>query len=102
MRDPQRRGLFHRKHLIWFARGLQAGPQRLDAGEFVQVETHSEAELDALAAANRLPDVKTRVGLHQLQRWRMGAWPLHWMGVEAARAWAATQGHRAVEPRPAR
>jgi ADP-ribose pyrophosphatase len=87
---------------IWFARGLQAGPQRLDAGEFVQVETHSEAELDALAAANRLPDVKTRVGLHQLQRWRMGAWPLHWMGVEAARAWSATQGHRAVEPRPHR
>jgi ADP-ribose pyrophosphatase len=87
---------------IWFARGLQPGAQQLDAGEFVQVETHSEAELDALAAANQLPDVKTRVALHQLQRWRAGAWPLQWQGVEAARAWSATQGHRPIEPRPAR
>ncbi len=87
---------------IWFARGLQPGAQQLDAGEFVQVETHSEAELDALAAADRLPDVKTRVALHQLQRWRAGAWPLHWQGVQAARAWAAAQGHRPIEPRPAR
>ncbi len=86
---------------IWFARGLQPGAQRLDAGEFVQVHTCSEAELDALAAANRLPDVKTRVGLHQLQRWLAGAWPLHWQGVQAARGWAATQGHRPIEPRPA-
>lgn len=86
---------------IWFARGLRPGAQQLDAGEFVQVETYGEAELDALAAANRLPDVKTRVALHQLQRWRAGAWPLHWQGVDAARSWSAAQGHRPIEPRPA-
>jgi ADP-ribose pyrophosphatase len=63
---------------IWFARGLVAGPQQLDHGEFVEVVTLDEAELDALAAADGLPDVKTRIGLHWLQRWRAGAWPLQW------------------------
>jgi ADP-ribose pyrophosphatase len=57
---------------LWFARGLQAGAQRLDEGEFV------EAELDALASRGQLPDVKTLIGLQWLQRWRAGAWPLQW------------------------
>ncbi len=63
---------------LWFARGLVAGPQRLDAGEFVEVVQHSEAELDALQASGGLPDVKTVVGLHVLQRWRAGARSLAW------------------------
>lgn len=63
---------------IYFARGLVAGPQKLDVGEFVEVVTLSEAELDVLAAGNGLPDVKTRIGLQWLQRWRSGAWELHW------------------------
>jgi ADP-ribose pyrophosphatase len=63
---------------LWFARGLVAGPQRLDAGEFVEVARLNESELDALALRGELPDVKTRVGLHWLQRWRAGAWPLDW------------------------
>lgn len=64
---------------IYLARGLVAGPQKLDTGEFVEVVTLSEAELDALARDNRLPDVKTHIGLHWLQRWRAGAWPLSWL-----------------------
>lgn len=63
---------------IFFARGLIAGEQRLDAGEFVEVVTMDEAELDALAAGSGLPDVKTRIGLQWLQRWRAGAWVLQW------------------------
>ena len=63
---------------LYFARGLVAGPQQLDAGEFVEVVALSEAELDALAAADGLPDVKTRIGLQWLQRWRAGAWSLQW------------------------
>jgi ADP-ribose pyrophosphatase len=63
---------------LYFARGLVAGPQRLDAGEFVEVVTLSESELDALAAGSGLPDVKTRIGLQWLQRWRAGAWALQW------------------------
>jgi ADP-ribose pyrophosphatase len=63
---------------LWFARGLQAGEQNLDQGEFVEVVHRSEAELDALAARGELPDVKTLIGLQWLQRWRAGAWPLRW------------------------
>jgi ADP-ribose pyrophosphatase len=71
---------------IWFARGLQAGAQCLDSGEFVEVVCCTEAELDALAAGDGLPDVKTRIGLHWLQRWRTGAWPLRWQAAADAAA----------------
>lgn len=67
---------------LWFARGLQPGPQRLDEGEFVEVIVLAEAELDAIAARGQLPDVKTRIGLHWLARWRAGAWPLAWASAE--------------------
>jgi ADP-ribose pyrophosphatase len=63
---------------IWLARGLKPGPQQLDVGEFVEVVEHTEAELDALCASGGLPDVKTIVGLHLLQRWRGGARSLQW------------------------
>jgi len=63
---------------LWFARGLVPGAQNLDTGEFVEVALLSESELDVLAQRGELPDVKTRIGLHWLQRWRAGAWPLHW------------------------
>lgn len=63
---------------LYFARGLVAGEQRLDVGEFLDVLSLTEAELDALAAGDGLPDVKTRIGLHWLQRWRAGAWALQW------------------------
>ena len=63
---------------LYFARGLVAGEQRLDVGEFLDVLRLSEAELDALAAGDGLPDVKTRIGLHWLQRWHAGAWALQW------------------------
>ncbi len=64
---------------IWFARGLQAGPQQLDHGEFIDVVDVDPAELDALAARGELTDAKTLIGLLWLQRWRAGAWPLQWM-----------------------
>lgn len=71
---------------IWFARGLVAGPARLDAGEFVETVTMTPDALEALSAADRLPDVKTQVGLAWLQRWRAGLRTLHWIGAgEAAR-----------------
>jgi ADP-ribose pyrophosphatase len=63
---------------VWFARGLERGEQRLDAGEFVDVLSASAEELDALAARGELTDAKTLIGLLWLQRWRAGAWPLVW------------------------
>ena len=68
---------------LWFARGLVPGPQHLDTGEFVEVARLSEPELDALALRGELPDVKTRIGLHWLQRWRAGAWTLDWAPAAA-------------------
>lgn len=64
---------------IWFARGLQAGAQRLDAGELLQVCTLTEPELDSLAACGALTDVKTLIGLQWLQKWRAGLWTLNWV-----------------------
>ncbi len=70
---------------IWFARGLVAGPPQLDHGEFVEMVLLSEAELDAIAGRGELPDVKTIIGLHWLQRWRAGTRELAWhSAVDAA------------------
>lgn len=63
---------------IWFARGLSAGVQALDAGECLEVVTRSEDELDRLARAGDLTDVKTLVGLQWLRQWRRGEWALSW------------------------
>jgi ADP-ribose pyrophosphatase len=62
---------------IWLARGLQAGPARPDAGEFVETVLMSLEELAALADRGELPDVKTQIALHWLLRARLTgrAWP---------------------------
>ena len=71
---------------LWFARGLQAGPTRLDEGEFVETVILGQDELLALDAGAGLPDVKTLVGLHWLQQCRAGrrAWDWH-SAADAAR-----------------
>jgi ADP-ribose pyrophosphatase len=63
---------------IWFARGLQPGVARPDSGEFVETVTLTVAELEALCDAGQLPDVKTQIGLHWLQRWQGGKMSLPW------------------------
>jgi len=68
---------------LWFARKLKRGERKLDAGEFLDVELMSEGELDALAGAGELTDVKTLAGLMWLQKWRAGHWQLHWEAVDA-------------------
>jgi ADP-ribose pyrophosphatase len=89
-RQWARAGVFHNAAAystegieIWFARDLVAGPQQLDTGEFVEVCTLAEAEIDALAARGGLPDMKTMIGLQWLQRWRNGHWPLDWVATAA-------------------
>lgn len=63
---------------IWFARGLQPGPQALDVGEFLEVVALTEDVLDGMAREGELTDVKTLVGLQWLRQWRRGEWPLSW------------------------
>ena len=66
---------------VWFARGLVAGPARLDHGEHIEVLAMEAGELDALAAAGELTDAKTLIGLLWLERWRDGRWPLQWQAA---------------------
>ena len=70
---------------IWFARGLSRGARKLDHGEFLDVCTATPDELDAAAAAGRITDAKTLVGLLWLARWRSGAWPLEWRAAADSR-----------------
>ena len=63
---------------IFFARGLSAGRQKLDEGEFLELVTHSTTELDALAATGDITDAKTLIGLLWLTRWQDGEWALDW------------------------
>lgn len=67
---------------IWFARGLQAGAQQLDDGEFVEFFPVAEDALQARAASGELTDAKTLVGLLKLQQWRSGAWTPAWRPAE--------------------
>jgi ADP-ribose pyrophosphatase len=67
---------------VWLARGLVAGPQQLDDGEFVEVQAKAEAVLFGLAASGELTDAKTMVGLLKLQQWRSGAWAPSWQPAE--------------------
>jgi ADP-ribose pyrophosphatase len=63
---------------LYLATGLARGPQRLDDGEFVQVVHHTEAELEAMAIAGTLTDVKTLIGMQWWRRWREGTWSPDW------------------------
>ena len=63
---------------LWFARGLQAGPARPDAGEFVETVSMSLIELEALEARGELPDVKTLIGLRWLQQMQAGRKACTW------------------------
>lgn len=78
---------------IWFARGLQPGPARPDAGEFVESLLMTPAALWALADADGLPDVKTQVGLALLDRAERGQRRLDWR--------SAAQALRDCDPAPA-
>ena len=63
---------------VFFARGLSLGERALDEGEFLDLVTHTPAELDTLALSGALTDAKTLIGLLWLSRWQSGAWPLDW------------------------
>ena len=67
---------------IFFARGLRAGPAQLDEGEFLELLLLSPEALDAACAAGEVTDAKTLIGLHWLQRWQAGAWPLKWQTLD--------------------
>ena len=63
---------------IYFARGLQAGPQQLDEGEFLEVHAMDVDALSADCREGRVTDAKTLACMMWLQNVRSGAWPLAW------------------------
>jgi ADP-ribose pyrophosphatase len=63
---------------VWFARGLTAGANRLDVGEFLEVVTVSDEDLEIGVRDGTITDAKTMIGLQYLQQWRAGRWPLQW------------------------
>jgi len=86
-----RAGVFHNaaaysteKMEIWFARGLNPGAQRLDPGEFLEVQAMPVFALDQLAQRGELSDMKTMIGLQWLQKWLSGSWPLEWVDPASA------------------
>ena len=71
---------------LWFARGLQAGPPRPDAGEFVETVSLGIDELEALEALGELPDAKTLIGLRWLQQMQAGRKACTWHSATIAAA----------------
>ncbi len=68
---------------VWFARGLSAGAQKLDAGEFLEVFTATPAELLQWCLQGQVTDAKTLAGALWLQNWLAGNWDLQWQSAES-------------------
>ncbi len=63
---------------IWFARGLVAGPQHLDKGEFLDVFSATPVQLLQWCSQGQVTDGKTLAALLWLQNVLSGAWTLDW------------------------
>jgi ADP-ribose pyrophosphatase len=63
---------------IWFARGLTAGAQKLDTGEFLDVFTATPEELLQWCLQGQVTDAKTLAGALWLQNTLNGMWTLDW------------------------
>jgi ADP-ribose pyrophosphatase len=66
---------------IWFARGLIAGNNHLDQGEFLEVFNATPAELLTWCVRGEVTDAKTLTAALWLQNVLAGAWALDWQSV---------------------
>lgn len=66
---------------VWFAEDLSLGERHLDEGEFLDVFTATQTELEDWMRDGQLTDAKTVVGMMWLLQWRAGRWPLQWQTV---------------------
>ncbi|WP_342618167.1 NUDIX hydrolase [Rhodoferax sp. GW822-FHT02A01] len=67
---------------VWFARGLVAGAQHLDAGEFLDVFTATPAELLQWCMQGQVTDAKTLAAALWLQNVLSGGWTLDWQPTQ--------------------
>lgn len=63
---------------VWFADELTLGERHLDQGEFLDVFSATQQELEDWMRDGQLTDAKTVVGMMWLLQWRAGRWPLNW------------------------
>jgi ADP-ribose pyrophosphatase len=68
---------------IWFARGLRAGAQSLDDGEFLDVFSATPQELLQWCLQGTVTDAKTLAGTLWLQNVLAGNWDLHWQSAQS-------------------
>ncbi|MYN25685.1 NUDIX domain-containing protein [Duganella levis] len=61
---------------LYLARGLKAGPAKLDEGEFLETFTASIDELLQWVREGKITDVKTVIGIFWLDKLRAGDWKL--------------------------
>ncbi|MDI1349180.1 NUDIX hydrolase [Aquabacterium sp.] len=66
---------------VWFADELTLGERHLDDGEFLDVFSATQQELEGWMRDGLLTDAKTIVGMMWLRQWRAGVWPLDWQSV---------------------
>ena len=66
---------------VWFADDLSLGERQLDEGEFLDVFSATQQELEDWMRDGLLTDAKTVVGMMWLLQWRAGRWPLQWQTV---------------------
>jgi ADP-ribose pyrophosphatase len=66
---------------MFFARGLTAGSQKLDEGEFLEVFALTLDELLLAAAQGQITDAKTLTALLWVQNVHAGRWTLDWQEV---------------------
>ncbi len=59
---------------MYVARGLTAGPSKLDDGEFVEIFTATVPELMDMVRTGQVTDVKTIIGAFWLEKLAAGAW----------------------------
>ena len=63
------------EHLdLFVARGLTAGEQQLDEGEFLETFTATVPEMLAMVRSGEITDVKTIIGAFWLEKLACGAW----------------------------
>ena len=65
------------EHLdLFVARGLTAGPAKLDAGEFLETFTATVPEMLDMVRSGAITDVKTIIGAFWLEKLAAGAWQI--------------------------
>ena len=75
IRDSHNAIAYSDEHLdIFLARGLKAGPPKLDEGEFVETFTATVEQMLAWVRSGEITDVKTIIGAFWAEKILAGAW----------------------------